>query len=64
MSKKKTLLWSISLLLISAVTLITVGCNIIEITLPDPAVIILGVLDLTALPVLVYTTVVSIKARK
>lgn len=59
--KNTTLLWSISLLIISIVTLIWAGSNIIGIELPDIMIRILGVLDIISIPVLVYT---SIKRKK
>ena len=60
MDKKNTRLWGLSLIIISVVTIILAVCNIAGIGLPDAAVRIMGVLDICALPVLVYT---SIKKR-
>lgn len=60
MDKKNTRLWSLSLFIISVVTIIWAVCNIAEIELPDAVVRIMGVLDISAIPVLVYT---SIKKR-
>ena len=57
MDKKNKRLWSISLLIISVVTLILAVCKFVGIELSDVAVRILGVLDICALPVLVYTSI-------
>ena len=57
MKKRNDLLWSISLLVIGLAAIILTGLNIIGIDVPDIVVIIIGVIDLLALPVLVYTTV-------
>lgn len=60
MDKKHTRLWSLSLITISVVTVIWAVCNLVNIELPDVIVRIMGVLDICAIPVLVYT---SIKKR-
>lgn len=58
MKKSKLLIvWSISLLVIAGLTLVTSITNIIGISMPDTAVRIIGILDLIALPVLAVTTV-------
>ena len=64
MKKTNDLLWSISLFIIGIVSIILFGSNIIGIELPDIVVRILGVIDLLALPVLVYTTVKKFKKDK
>ena len=61
MKKRNDLLWSISLLVIGLAAIILNGLNIIGIDVPDIVVRIIGVIDLLALPVLVYTTVKKIK---
>lgn len=61
MKKRNDLLWSISLLVIGLATIILTGLNISGIDVPDIVVRIIGVIDLLALPVLVYTTVKKIK---
>lgn len=61
MKKRNDLLWSISLLVIGLATIILTGLNIIGIDVPDIVVRIIGVIDLLALPVLVYTTVKKFK---
>lgn len=63
MNKKLTSLWGLSLTIISASSLVLSVCNIIGIDLPDIAVIIMGILDICALPVLVYTSVKIIKKK-
>ncbi|MDE7290069.1 MAG: hypothetical protein K2N71_11310 [Oscillospiraceae bacterium] len=62
MKKKNDLMWCFSLLIIVALaaTIILAGSNIIGIELPDIAVRIIGIIDLIALPVMVYTTVKKI----
>lgn len=57
MDKKNTRLWCLSLLIISIVTVIWAVCNMIGLELPDVAVRIMGVLDICAIPVLVYTSI-------
>ncbi|MEF2920064.1 MAG: hypothetical protein U0O22_06275 [Acutalibacteraceae bacterium] len=64
MKKINDLLWSISLFIIGIVSIILFGSNIIGIELSDIVVRILGVIDLLALPVLVYTTVKKFKKDK
>ena len=58
---KPSIMWSVSLLVISIVTLIIAFSNIFGIELPNVLKILLGVLDLVALPILIYT---SIKSKK
>lgn len=60
MDKKYTRLWRLSLITISVITVIWAVCNLVNIELPDVIVRIMGVLDICAIPVLVYT---SIKKR-
>jgi len=57
MKKKYDLMWSLSLLIIGAATVILAGSKIVVSELPDIAVRIIGIVDLTALPILAYTTV-------
>ena len=56
-NKNASILWTISLLVICFITIIGVGCNVAGIDLPDSLVRIMGVLDLCAIPVLIYSTV-------
>ena len=58
---KKPVMWSVSLLTISIVTLILAFSNIFGIELPNVLKILLGIIDLVVLPILVYT---SVKAKK
>lgn len=57
MEKKLRLLWSVSLLLISCITITSAGCNIFSIELPDLVKRIMGVLDLLAIPVLIFSSI-------
>ena len=61
--KKNTIMWGLSLIIISAVTVIWAVCNIVGIELPDVAVRIMGVLEICALPVLAYTSIKHIKQK-
>lgn len=61
--KKNMILWSLSLFIISVVTVICAVCNIAGIELPDVAARIMGVLDICAVPVLVYTSVRRMKQK-
>lgn len=56
-NQRASKLWTISLLAICLITIIGVGCNLAGITLPDTLVRIMGVVDLCAIPVLIYTTI-------
>ena len=55
--KKSDLMWSISLIAIGIATIILAGANIVGIDLPDMLVRLLGIVDLVALPILVYSTI-------
>lgn len=57
MKNTNDLIWGISLFVIGIATLILTGSNIIGIALPDAAVRIIGIIDLIALPFLVFATV-------
>lgn len=57
MNKKNTILWWLSLSIISVVTVIWAVCNIVGIELSDMTVRIMGVLDICAMPVLIYTSI-------
>lgn len=56
---KMQLLWTISLLVICCITIIWTVCSFAGVTIPDVAVRIMGILDLCAIPVLIYSTVKS-----
>ena len=53
----KKILWTVSLLVICCITIIWTVFNFAGIKLPDMAVRIMGILDLCAIPVLIYSTV-------
>ncbi len=57
MNKKTTILWWLSLIIISVVTVIWAVCNIVGIELSDMTVRIMGALDICAMPVLIYTSI-------
>lgn len=57
MNKKYMRLWCLSLFVIGIVTVIWAVCNIVGIELPDVVVRIMGVLEICALPVLVFTSI-------
>lgn len=61
MEKRYRLIWGVTLIIIGIGTLINAGSNIIGADLPDAARRIIGVIDLIALPVLVFTSVKTIK---
>ena len=60
MKKKNDYVWSISLMVIGLSAFILAGSNVVGIELPDVVVWILGIVDLIALPLLVYSTVKKI----
>lgn len=65
MDKKKIdLMWGISLMTISVVTLIWSIAGIIGAQIPDAAARILGIIDLIALPFLAYSSVKKLKKNK
>ena len=55
--KKFPVLWGVSILTIGVITLIISFSNIFGVELPDVLKIVLGVIDLVALFVLVYTSI-------
>ena len=55
--KKFPVLWGVSLLTIGVITLVISFSNIFGVELPDVLKIVLGVIDLVALFVLVYTSI-------
>lgn len=55
--KNPKLLWTASLLVITCVVLIWTICSFAGISLPDTVIRIMGVLDLCAIPVLIYSSV-------
>ncbi len=61
MKKSNDLIWGISLIMIGIATIILAGSNIIGIELPAVMTRISGIVDLIALPFLVYSTVKKAK---
>ncbi len=59
--KKSDLMWSISLIAIGIATIILACANIVGIDLPDMLVRLLGIVDLVALPIFVYSTIKKVK---
>ena len=55
------ILWTLSLLTICIIVIIWTVCSFAGIDLPDLAVRIMGIIDLCAIPVLIYST---LKMRK
>ena len=55
--KTYRLAWSISLLVIACITIISVVCSFAGIKLPDAIIRVFGLLDLCSLVVLAFTTV-------
>ena len=51
------LLWTLSLLVICCITIVWTVCRFAGIELADSVVRIMGVMDLCAIPVLIYATV-------
>ena len=60
--KKPSMMWSVSLLAIAIVTLIITFSSIFGVDLPNGLKIILGVTDLAALPILIYTSIKFMKS--
>ena len=54
--RKVTKLWGISLLVISICSLILSISRMIEVELPDALKIVIVILDIIAIPILVYST--------
>ena len=57
MDKKNTRLWCLSLIVILTITIIWTVCNLIGLELSDRSIRMMGVLDICAIPVLVYTSI-------
>ena len=64
MEKKIRILWSVSLLIITCVSLIIAVSNMASLELPDIAKRVLGIVDLLSIPVLVYSSIKLRKLRK
>lgn len=63
-TKRLNIIWAISLIGIGIATIILAGANLVGVELPDVAIRIVGVVDLIALPVLVFSTVKKLKNKK
>lgn len=61
MKTKIDRIWSISLIVIGLATFILAGSSVIGMEFPDIVVRIIGVIDLIALPVLVYSSLKKAK---
>lgn len=61
MNKKIDLIWSVSLIVISLISLTLSISNIIGTSLPSTVSTVLGIIDLCALPLLVYSSIKKIK---
>ena len=61
MKTKIERIWSISLIVIGLATFILAGSSVIGMEFPDIVVRIIGVIDLIALPVLVYSSLKKVK---
>ncbi|MBQ7809571.1 MAG: hypothetical protein IJ346_01225 [Clostridia bacterium] len=64
MEKKKNLMWSLSLTTIGITSIILNGSNIFGLELPDLLTRALGIINLIAIPVLIYSTVKRLKKEK
>ena len=62
--KNLRLLWTASILIITCIVLIWTICSFAGIKLPDTVIRIMGVLDLCAIPVLIYSSVKLNKQKK
>lgn len=60
---KLDILWAISLFVILAATILLAGLPLAGVVLPDAVVRTAGILDLAALPVLVFTSMKRNRAR-
>ncbi len=59
--KRINIVWAISLLVIGIATVVLAGARVLELGLPDMIVRVLGILELVAIPFLVYTSVRILK---
>lgn len=63
-SKKINRMWGISLLAVGIATMILAGTGIAGIELPRIVVVIIGIVELAALPLLSFSTVKKVINRK
>lgn len=59
--KKLNFLWGISLFVIGTATIVLAGSNLIGMALPDIVIRIVGIVNLVALPILVFTSIKKFK---
>lgn len=65
MRKSKILrVWGFSLMVISVITLVIAVTRILDISMPDTLIRVLGMIELIALPVFAFTTVKRFKEMK
>ena len=62
--RRMPLMWSVSLLVISMMTLVIAFSNIFGVELPRVLKVLLAIIDFVALPILVYTSIKSKKSDK
>ncbi len=62
--KKINMMWGISLLVIGVATMILASARIAGIELPDIVVVMIGIVELTALPFFAFSTVKKMADRK
>lgn len=61
MDKNNGLIWALSLIVISVISLTLSITNLVGAKLPDAVTIVLAIVDIIALPFLVYTSVKKLK---
>ncbi len=64
MKNKIDLIWVISLIVIGISAILLAVSNIIGLALPDIAILMIGVLDIIALPVLIVATVKKLNINR
>ena len=61
--KRNNWMWPASLVLIGTATVLLLGLRAAALELPDPAVRVLGIVELAALAVLAFTTVGKLRRK-
>lgn len=64
MKNKIDLIWVISLIVIGISAILLAVSNIVGLALPDIAILMIGVLDIIALPVLIVATVKKLNINR
>ena len=64
MKNKIDLIWVISLIVIGISAILLAVSNIVGLALPDIAILMIGVLDIIALPVLIVATVKKLSINR